>query len=115
MAMRAAKSAAADEIAAIEALMSDLEQRLHRLSASARRETAGASSDLGGFVNQALVDILERVRENASDTTTSVADEATRLGTEAIKKLTNEIEHRPLVMLGIAAGVGFLAGLVNRR
>ena len=33
----------------------------------------------------------------------------------ALKKLTDEVEHRPLVMLAVAAGIGFLAGLANRR
>jgi ElaB/YqjD/DUF883 family membrane-anchored ribosome-binding protein len=115
MATRAAKSVAADEIAAIEELMSDLEKRLQRLSASARRETAGASGDVSDFVSEALAGIMERVRENASGASHSAADEATRLGADAFKKLTDELEHRPLIMLGIAAGIGFLAGLMNRR
>lgn len=113
MAARAAKSTAADEIAAIEELMSDLEKRLQRLSAGAKRETAGASADVNDFVSEALAGIMERVRDNASGN--SVADEAARLGADAFKKLTNEVEARPLIMLGIAAGVGFLAGLINRR
>ena len=45
----------------------------------------------------------------------TVADEATRIGTDAFKKLTDEIETRPLIMLGVAAGIGFLFGLANRR
>lgn len=115
MAARAAKSTAAEEIAAIEELMSDLEKRLQRLSAGARRETAGASGDVRDFVREALAGIMERVRDNAAGTGHSVADEAARLGTDAFKKLTNEVEARPLIMLGIAAGIGFLAGLINRR
>ena len=35
-------------------------------------------------------------------------------GSGALKSLTDEVEHRPLLMLG-AAGVGFLAGLTNQR
>ncbi len=31
------------------------------------------------------------------------------------KKLTDEVEQRPLIMLAVAAGIGFLAGLANRR
>ena len=115
MATRTAKSIAADEIAAIEDLMGDLEKRLRRLSDTARRETSGASSDVGDFVSEALGAIMKRVRENASDVGQSVADEATKYGTDALKKLTNEVEHRPLIMLGIAAGLGFLFGLANRR
>ena len=110
-----AKSAAAEEIAAIEDLMSDLEKRLRRLSGTARRETAGASSDVRDFVGEALDRIMSRVRDSASNMTSSVADEATRVGSDAFKKLTDEVENRPLMMLAIAAGIGFLAGLANRR
>lgn len=115
MTARAAKSSASEEIAAIEELMSDLEKRLQRLSASARRETSGASGDVSDFVSEALAGIMERVRDSAAGTSQSVADEAARLGTDVFKKLSNEVEARPLIMLGIAAGIGFLAGLVNRR
>jgi len=115
MTTRAAKSAAAEEIAAIEDLMSDLEKRLRRLSGSARNEAAGASSDVRDFVGEALERITSRVRESASSVTSSVADEATRIGSDAFKKLTDEIEHRPLTMLAVAAGIGYLVGLANRR
>jgi len=115
MATRAAKSAAAEEVAAIKDLVSDLETRLRRLSASTRREVYGASGEVGDFVSEALERITNRVRNGASDAGQSIADEATRLGGGALKKLTDEIEERPLFMLAAAAGVGFLAGLANRR
>jgi ElaB/YqjD/DUF883 family membrane-anchored ribosome-binding protein len=112
---RATRSAAADEIAAIEDLMSDLEKRLRRLSGAARGEAAGASADVGDFVSESLGNIMDRVRESAATMSKSVADETSRMGTDAIKRLVDEVEHRPLVMLGLAAGIGFLAGLANRR
>jgi ElaB/YqjD/DUF883 family membrane-anchored ribosome-binding protein len=115
MPTRAAKSAAADEIAAIEDLMGDLEKRLRRLSGSARREVSGATDEVGDFVSEALERIMNRVRDGASGVTHSVAEEASRFGTDAFKKLTDEVENRPLVMLGVAAGLGFLIGLSNRR
>lgn len=115
MTTRAAKSAAADEVAAIEELVSDLEKRLRRLSNSARSEAAGASGDVSDFVSEALGGIMSRVRDSAATMSKSVADETTKVGTDAIKKLVDEVEHRPLLMLGIAAGIGFLAGLANRR
>lgn len=116
MTTRAAKSmSTADEIAAIEDLMSDLEKRLRRLSGATRREAAGATNDVSEFVNDALGGIMSRVRDGATSVTKSVADEAGRVGSDAITKLTGELEERPLVMLGIAAGLGFLVGLANRR
>ncbi len=115
MTTRAAKSAAAEDIAAIEDLMSDLEKRLRRLSTTARRETSGASGDVRDFVGEALERITNRVRERASDVTAAVADEASQLSGDAFKRLADEVEQRPFVMLAVAAGIGFLAGLANRR
>ena len=115
MSTRAAKSAAAEEIAAIEELMSDLEKRLRRLSNTARSEASGASGEVGDFVSEALERIMSRVRDSAAGVTHTVAEEASRFGTDAFKKLADEVEHRPLMMLAVAAGIGFLAGLANRR
>ena len=115
MATRTTKSVTADEIAAIEDLMADLEKRLRRLSDTGRRETSGASSDIREFVSDALGRIMKRVRESAADVGETVADEATRYGSDAFKMLTDEVEQRPLVMLAAAAGIGFLFGLANRR
>jgi ElaB/YqjD/DUF883 family membrane-anchored ribosome-binding protein len=110
-----AKSATAEEIAAIEDLVSDLEKRLRRLSGSARREASGASGDVGAFVSEALERITARVRESATEAGESLADEAANAGAEAFKKLSGEVEQRPWLMLAVAAGIGFLAGLANRR
>jgi ElaB/YqjD/DUF883 family membrane-anchored ribosome-binding protein len=119
MTTRSAKSAtAAEEIAAIEDLVSDLEKRLRRLtdlSSEARSEVSGATGDVKDFVNDALSDIMQRVRESAATMGQSVAQEASRVGGDALKKVTDEVEQRPLVMLAVAAGIGFLVGLANRR
>jgi ElaB/YqjD/DUF883 family membrane-anchored ribosome-binding protein len=115
MATRSAKSAAAEEIAAIEDLMSDLEKRLRRLSGNAKREASGATGDVGDFVNEALARIMDRVRDGSAESAESLADDATRYGVDALKKVIQEVEQRPLVMLGIAVGVGFFAGMLNKK
>src|ERR1700686_3418583 len=115
MKARAAKSAAADEITAIEDLMADLEKRLHRLSGKAKREASGTSNDVADFVTQALARIMARVRDGTSDVADSATAEAAGLGAAAFKKIPEGGENRPLIMLGVAAGVGFLVGLANRR
>jgi ElaB/YqjD/DUF883 family membrane-anchored ribosome-binding protein len=115
MTMRAAKTATAEEVAAIEDLVSDLEKRLRRLSGTARHEASGASGEVGDFVSEALERIMNRVRDSASGVTKSVTKKASRVGSDAFAKLTDEVEQRPLLMLAAAAGVGFLAGLANRR
>jgi ElaB/YqjD/DUF883 family membrane-anchored ribosome-binding protein len=100
----------AEEIASIQELMSDLERRLHRLSGATKREFSGASGEINDFVNDALAGIMERVLEGSH----SVADKATHIGSDAFKKITDEVEERPLTMLAIATGVGFLFGLSRR-
>ncbi len=105
----------AGDIEAIEQLMSDLEKRLRRLGSFTRNEAAGASSDIGEFVSDALASIMRRVRESTGSVTDSVADEAARIGGKAFRKLGEEVEQRPLVMLGVAAGLGYLLGLAGRR
>jgi ElaB/YqjD/DUF883 family membrane-anchored ribosome-binding protein len=115
MAARTAKTMTADEVAAIEELMGDLEKRLRRLSGTARREASGASDDVGDFVSEALERIMNRVSTNAAGLSQKAANEAKRIGADAAAKLADEVESRPLLMLAMAAGIGFLAGLANRR
>jgi ElaB/YqjD/DUF883 family membrane-anchored ribosome-binding protein len=109
------KSVTADEISAIEDLISDLEKRLHRLSGSATREASGATGDVSDFVNEALASIMKRMSNGSNDSVESLTEDVARYGVDAFKKLTKEVEQRPLMMLGIAAGVGFLAALMSNK
>lgn len=98
--------------------MDNLEKRLRRLSSlsnSAEEEISDAIGHVGDFVNDALAGIMNRVRESAANVGQSVADEASQLGNKAVKRVVDEIEHRPLMMLAVALGVGFLVGFANRR
>jgi ElaB/YqjD/DUF883 family membrane-anchored ribosome-binding protein len=104
----------AEEIASIQELMSDLERRLHRLSGATKREFSGASGEIHDFVNDALADALAGIMDRVRDGSHSVADKATHIGSDAFKKITDEVEERPLTMLAIATGVGFLFGLSRR-
>jgi hypothetical protein len=83
-----AKSMAAEEVAAIEELVSDLEKGLRRLLGTAKREGSGASDDVGEFVNDALDRIMGRVKESAAGVGQSVADGAKRFSGDAFRKLT---------------------------
>jgi ElaB/YqjD/DUF883 family membrane-anchored ribosome-binding protein len=114
MISRSKAASTSDEIAAIKDLMGDLEKRLHRLTGSAKREFSGGSADINEFVNDALNGIMDRVREGAHSVSQSVADKATDMSGDALKKIIQEIETRPLTMLAIATGLGFLFGLSRR-
>lgn len=108
------KVSTADEIAAIKELMGDLEKRLQRLGTSAKSEVSGGANDISDFVNDALAGIMERVRDGTQSLSDTVAERATNIGGDALKKVVAEVETRPLTMLAIAAGVGFLFGISKR-
>jgi ElaB/YqjD/DUF883 family membrane-anchored ribosome-binding protein len=110
MTIRSKAASTGEEITAIQDLMSDLENRLHRLSGATKREYSGASGDVNEFVNDALAGIMGRVREGAH----SVSNKATHLSNDALKKITDEVEQRPFAMLAIAVGIGFIFGLARR-
>jgi ElaB/YqjD/DUF883 family membrane-anchored ribosome-binding protein len=104
----------ADEIAAIQELMGDLESRLKRLGGQAKREVSGGAGEISEFVNDALSGIMDRVRDGAQTVSETVTDKAANIGGDAIKKVVHEVENRPLTMLAIAAGIGFLYGMSKR-
>lgn len=114
MTTRSKVASTADEIAAIQELMTDLEKRLHRLSSATKREFSGGAGEINEFVSDALSGIMERVRDSAQSVSDSVADRATTLSGDALKKVVGEVEQRPLTMLAIATGVGFLLGMSRR-
>ena len=105
----------AEDIASIEReigqLMHDIETRVGRLNALARRGAKGAANDASEFVSDTVSDAADRVRNGA----TGMSDEAARLSGDAIRRIEEEIGQRPLLTLAIAAGIGFLAGMAGRR
>lgn len=117
-----ARSKSSDDVVKIEReiaqLMQDLETRVGRLNTLTKRGAtnaangaASAASDASDFISETLSDTLERLRNGAH----SAGDEASRLGTDALKRIEDEVEQRPLLTLAIAAGIGFLAGVAGRR
>ena len=92
-------------------LMHDIEARVGRLQALAKRSAKDAADNASEFVSDTVSGAADRMRNGAS----SVSDEAARLSGDAIKRIEDEINHRPLLTLAIAAGIGFLAGMAGRR
>mgnify|MGYP001301383276 CR=1 FL=1 len=101
----------AEDIADIEResgqLMHDSEARVGKLDSLARRSAKDAANGASEFVSETVSDAADRVRNGA--------DEAQRLGGDAIRRIEDEIGQRPLLTLAIAAGIGFLAGMAGRR
>ncbi len=92
-------------------LMRDLESRIGRLNTLTRRGASHAAHEASDYVTETLSDTADRLRNGAH----SMTDEAQKFGNEALRKIEDEVEQRPLLTLAIAAGIGFLAGMAGRR
>jgi ElaB/YqjD/DUF883 family membrane-anchored ribosome-binding protein len=109
----------------IERRMQALERQVERLGGVAGRASANFKSgvaDATERVNDVLVSALSEVADrfrggagSLGGEAARVQKEAVRLGNDALRRLSAEVEHRPLVVLAIAAGVGLLIGLAARR
>jgi ElaB/YqjD/DUF883 family membrane-anchored ribosome-binding protein len=118
MSFYSAYSAQRERTADLDRTLRDLEQRFARLSRAASRSAPGTVDRVSDTVVTALNDIAERFRGKTptAGEVTQLADDALRLGNDALRRLTREVEHRPLLTLAVAVGVGALVvGLLSRR
>jgi ElaB/YqjD/DUF883 family membrane-anchored ribosome-binding protein len=92
-------------------LMHDIEARIGKLQALAKRSAKDAAEGATDFVSDTVNDAADRVRNGAN----AVSDEASRMAGDAIRRIEDEVGHRPLLTIAIAAGIGFLAGMAGRR
>jgi ElaB/YqjD/DUF883 family membrane-anchored ribosome-binding protein len=104
----------------LERLLHEFETKLARLARSAARPRAEASrtiESVSDMIATAVTDLAERMRGRARNVDVArLSDDAMQLGNKALRKLTHEVEHRPLVTLAIAFGIGALVfGLLARR
>jgi ElaB/YqjD/DUF883 family membrane-anchored ribosome-binding protein len=108
-------SANVDEI---ERRLRSVERRLERVVG---RTAAGAmvtADHVGGTIASALSSMADHFREGANSMggeATKIGSEAAKLGNDALRRLSKEVEHRPLVTLAVAVGVGILVGLASHR
>jgi ElaB/YqjD/DUF883 family membrane-anchored ribosome-binding protein len=102
----------------IERRLRSVEQRLGRVGGRASASAVQTADHVGETVATALSSIADRFREGAnsmSDEVAKIGSEGARLGNDALRRLTKEVEHRPLVTLAVAVSVGILVGLAQRR
>jgi ElaB/YqjD/DUF883 family membrane-anchored ribosome-binding protein len=110
--------ALAVDIGDIERRLRGLEQRLERLGGRASARTADAADRVGERIAASLTSIAEQFRGGASiatDEAARIGGEAAKLGNDALRRLSREVERRPLVILAVAVGVGILVGLASHR
>jgi ElaB/YqjD/DUF883 family membrane-anchored ribosome-binding protein len=101
----------------IERRLRSIEQRLERAGAAAPPQ-AQTADHVGETIASALSSIADRFRGGAnsmSDEAAKLGSGAAKLGNDALRRLSKEVEHRPLVTLAVAVSVGILVGLAIRR
>jgi ElaB/YqjD/DUF883 family membrane-anchored ribosome-binding protein len=89
-----------------------------RLKRAGKRVAVGEADRVGEAVAAVLGGIAERFRSGAGsigEETANLGNEAVKLGNDAWRRVAREVEHRPLVTLAIAVGVGILVGLAGSR
>jgi ElaB/YqjD/DUF883 family membrane-anchored ribosome-binding protein len=110
------------DFAEMERRLVALEKRLGRTASRASSNISSgvsqATDRVGELIAAALNEAGSRFRGGARGVgaeASHLGHEAARLGNDALRRLSDEVEHRPLVMLAVAAGLGFLVGIAGRR
>jgi ElaB/YqjD/DUF883 family membrane-anchored ribosome-binding protein len=113
-------SAFATNVSAIEDRLRSLENELERIGRTAGRRTSAGMSTAGDHVGDAIAsavtEIVDRFRSGrrlAGDEAARFGSEAAKVGNDALRRMASEIEHRPLVTLAVAVGVGLLIGMAG--
>jgi ElaB/YqjD/DUF883 family membrane-anchored ribosome-binding protein len=97
-----------------------LETTLERVGGRASASAGRAADRLSETVAAALGSIAERfrdgsLRDDAARYGSEAAKIGNKLGNVALRRLSDEVEHRPLVTLAVAVGVGILGGWASHR
>ena len=109
------RSANMDEV---ERRLRSLERRLERVVGRTTATAKLTADYVGETIASALSSMADQFREGANfmgEEATKVGSEAAKLGNDALRRLSKEVEHRPLVTLAVAVGAGILVGLVSHR
>jgi ElaB/YqjD/DUF883 family membrane-anchored ribosome-binding protein len=108
---------AAANVGDLERQVRSLERRLDAVANKAPAAIARKTDDLSEVVVSALAAMADRFRNGAASfgDAGDLGREAARLGTDALQRVSKEVERRPLVTLGVAVGVGILVGLMSHR
>src|SRR5262245_19316121 len=99
-------------------IVNDLQRGLAQLgaliAANAREAGSAVPDRLSAVVpdglSDRLSDLSQRLGTTLRSNARSVSDEATRVGAGAWHKLEDEMTHRPMLVIAIAAGIGFMLG-----
>ena len=111
---RGAKSAL--HIGPMDRQLRSLQKRLERVRGRVSTDAAEGADKFGKAIASMLDEVAERFRDGSlSDEAAKIGTEAAKLSNDALRRLSREIEARPLVALAVAIGVGILVGLVSQH
>jgi len=114
----------ATHISAIEGHLRAIEKELEHFGRKAGRHAhvSAAGDQISEAIAPILSEIIERyrrVRRLAGEETARFGNEAAKISggisTNALHWIATEVEHRPLVTLAVAIGIGILIGIAGRR
>jgi ElaB/YqjD/DUF883 family membrane-anchored ribosome-binding protein len=110
------------DLAEIERRLRTLEKRLERAGSRTASGAMQAADRMGDAIASALSDMSDRFRDGSRSVGggalklgNEAAKESAKLGNDALQRLADEVERRPLTTLAIAAGVGLIVGLAAHR
>lgn len=113
------REAVADDVTAMRAEIDDmiasLEAKIDRLNRISKQGAAHAVEGANDVMLNAISGLTSQVRGRMQNTASTASDEMAKLGNQTLKRIATEIDHRPFLTLAIAAGIGFIAGLVRPR
>jgi len=116
--------ALATHISAIEGHLRAIEKELERFGRKAGRHAhvSAAGDQISEAIAAILSEMIERyrsVRRLAGEETARFGNEAVKISdgisTNALHRIVAEVEHRPLVALAVAIGIGVLIGIAARQ
>ena len=114
--------AASSDVGEIERRLRAIERRLERAGSRAAAGASQSADQVAEIIASALSSTAERFRgganvlgDEAARIGSKIGNEAAKLGDDALRRLSKEVERRPLVTLAVAVGVGILIGISSRR
>jgi ElaB/YqjD/DUF883 family membrane-anchored ribosome-binding protein len=103
-------------LGAIDRRLRSIEQRLERAGGQVSLSAAQGADHVGEAIASTLSRISDRFRNgDLGHEAAEIGAQAARLGNDALRRLSKEVEARPLVTIGVAISLGILVGLASHR
>jgi ElaB/YqjD/DUF883 family membrane-anchored ribosome-binding protein len=105
------------EAGEIERRLRSLEKNLEKIGARASSNARETAEGLGDAVASTLLGWADRFRRTTGslgDQSAAIGNDAAKLGTSALSRLSDETGQHPFFALAVAVGVGVLIGIATR-